>query len=154
MTLIQKCLNRNGLPILVTLVSFWHFAIVRQQTLIPSIAFTSILGDCRVGFVRGVLTDIIFYAVFSEMKYALSALPETLIKMLQVCSLLLPTYMYPHRLFRASSPFRIETYLNSNCCSTSRPAVQNRRIPILFLDMAARSQSKDARTFGGINSKT
>jgi hypothetical protein len=35
---------RNGSPILVTLVSFWHFAIVRQQTLTPSIAFTSIMS--------------------------------------------------------------------------------------------------------------
>ncbi|KDR79985.1 hypothetical protein GALMADRAFT_242167 [Galerina marginata CBS 339.88] len=54
----------NGSPILVTLVSFWHFAVVRQQPLTPSIAFTSIL-------------------VFSEMKFALSALPETFINMLQ-----------------------------------------------------------------------
>ena len=105
LTVILKCLNRNGLPILVTLISFWHFAIVRQQTLLPSIAFTSILGDCQISFVRGVMTDTTFYAVFSEMKYALSALPETFINMLQVCSLLLPTYMYSHRFFRASSPF-------------------------------------------------
>ncbi|KAF8955330.1 multidrug resistance-associated ABC transporter [Flammula alnicola] len=54
----------NGSPILVTLVSFWHFAIFRGQALTPSIAFTSIL-------------------VFSEMKFALSALPETFINMLQ-----------------------------------------------------------------------
>ena len=40
-----KYLHRNGLPILVALVSFWHFSIVRQQPLTPSIAFTSILGD-------------------------------------------------------------------------------------------------------------
>lgn len=33
---------RNGSPILVTLVSFWHFAVIRQQTLTPSIAFTSV----------------------------------------------------------------------------------------------------------------
>ncbi|KAF8154768.1 multidrug resistance-associated ABC transporter [Crassisporium funariophilum] len=54
----------NGSPILVTLVSFWHFTIVRQQPLTPSIAFTSII-------------------VFNEMKFALSALPETFINMLQ-----------------------------------------------------------------------
>ncbi|KAF9450615.1 P-loop containing nucleoside triphosphate hydrolase protein [Macrolepiota fuliginosa MF-IS2] len=54
----------NGTPILVTLVSFWHYAIVRQQPLTPSIAFTSIM-------------------VFSEMKFALSVLPETFINMLQ-----------------------------------------------------------------------
>ena len=107
LTLIQKCLNRNGLPILVTIVSFWHFAIVRQQTLTPSIAFTSIIGSYQVGFVRGVLTDITLYEVFSEMKYAFSALPETFINMLQVCSLLFHTYMYSHHLFRASSPFAV-----------------------------------------------
>ncbi|PPQ81930.1 hypothetical protein CVT25_013778 [Psilocybe cyanescens] len=54
----------NGSPILVTLVSFWHFAVYRKEALTPSIAFTSIL-------------------VFSEMKFALSALPETFINMLQ-----------------------------------------------------------------------
>ncbi|TBU28095.1 multidrug resistance-associated ABC transporter [Dichomitus squalens] len=54
----------NGSPILVTLVSFWHFAVVRKQVLTPSIAFTSI-------------------SVFNEMKFALNALPETLINMLQ-----------------------------------------------------------------------
>ncbi|EPQ52410.1 hypothetical protein GLOTRDRAFT_26339, partial [Gloeophyllum trabeum ATCC 11539] len=66
----------NGSPILVTLVSFWHFAVIRQQTLTPSIAFTSVL--------------------FSEMKFALNALPETLINMLQ----------------SAVSLRRIEKYLN------------------------------------------
>ncbi|KDQ53279.1 hypothetical protein JAAARDRAFT_72568 [Jaapia argillacea MUCL 33604] len=54
----------NGSPLLVTLVSFWHFAVIRQQILTPSIAFTSI-------------------AIFSEMKFALNALPETLINLLQ-----------------------------------------------------------------------
>ncbi|KAH7925080.1 hypothetical protein BV22DRAFT_1195420 [Leucogyrophana mollusca] len=54
----------DGSPILVTIVSFWHFAIIRNQTLTPSIAFTSIL-------------------VFNEMKFALNALPETFINMLQ-----------------------------------------------------------------------
>ncbi|TFK92526.1 multidrug resistance-associated ABC transporter [Polyporus arcularius HHB13444] len=67
----------NGSPILVTLVSFWHFAVVRKQVLTPSIAFTSI-------------------SVFNEMKFALNALPETLINMLQ----------------SAVSLRRIEKYLN------------------------------------------
>jgi ABC-type multidrug transport system fused ATPase/permease subunit len=48
----------------VTLVSFWHFAVWRNQTLSPSIAFTSI-------------------SVFNEMRFALNALPETFINMLQ-----------------------------------------------------------------------
>ncbi|KAG6899520.1 hypothetical protein C0995_005779, partial [Termitomyces sp. Mi166 len=54
----------NGSPILVTLVSFWHFAVIREQRLTPSIAFTSII-------------------VFNEMKFALNALPETFINLLQ-----------------------------------------------------------------------
>lgn len=54
----------NGSPILVTLVSFWHYAVVRKMPLTPSVAFTSIM-------------------VFTEMKFALNALPETFINMLQ-----------------------------------------------------------------------
>ncbi|KAJ7477234.1 multidrug resistance-associated ABC transporter [Mycena galericulata] len=54
----------NGSPMIVTLVSFWHFAVVRQQNLTPSIAFTSVL--------------------FNELKFALSALPNSIIKILQV----------------------------------------------------------------------
>ncbi|KAK7463002.1 hypothetical protein VKT23_007584 [Stygiomarasmius scandens] len=54
----------NGSPILVTLVSFWHFTVVRGQDLTPSVAFTSIM-------------------VFNELKFALNALPETFINMLQ-----------------------------------------------------------------------
>ncbi|KAJ7255868.1 multidrug resistance-associated ABC transporter [Mycena haematopus] len=54
----------NGSPMLVTLVSFWHYAVVRKEILTPSTAFTSII-------------------VFNEMKFALNALPETLINLLQ-----------------------------------------------------------------------
>ncbi|KAF8205439.1 multidrug resistance-associated ABC transporter [Mycena galopus ATCC 62051] len=54
----------NGSPMLVTLVSFWHYAVVRKEILTPSVAFTSII-------------------VFNEMKFALNALPETLINLLQ-----------------------------------------------------------------------
>ncbi|KAG6812192.1 hypothetical protein H0H92_003997 [Tricholoma furcatifolium] len=54
----------NGSPILVTLVSFWHYAVVRGEVLTPSTAFTSIM-------------------VFNEMKFALNALPETFINLLQ-----------------------------------------------------------------------
>ncbi|KAI0761279.1 multidrug resistance-associated ABC transporter [Trametes elegans] len=53
----------NGSPILVTLVSFWHYTVIRKQVLSPSVAFTSVM--------------------FNEMKFALNALPETLINMLQ-----------------------------------------------------------------------
>ncbi|KAH9036170.1 ATP-binding cassette transporter [Lactarius pseudohatsudake] len=54
----------NASPMIVTLVAFFHFAVIKNQTLTPSVAFTSV-------------------AVFSEMKFALNALPETLINMLQ-----------------------------------------------------------------------
>ncbi|KAJ6609306.1 hypothetical protein B0H10DRAFT_2166370 [Mycena sp. CBHHK59/15] len=53
----------NATPVLVTLVSFYHFAVIRGQNLTPAIAFTSVL--------------------FNELKFALSALPETFISMLQ-----------------------------------------------------------------------
>jgi ABC-type multidrug transport system fused ATPase/permease subunit len=51
-------------PLLVTLVSFWHFAVWRKQILSPDIAFTSL-------------------SVFNEMRFALNTLPETFINMLQ-----------------------------------------------------------------------
>ncbi|KAF8178262.1 multidrug resistance-associated ABC transporter [Pholiota molesta] len=54
----------SGIPILVTLASFWHFAVIRNQPLTPSIAFTSIL-------------------VFAEMRFALTSLPEIVINLLQ-----------------------------------------------------------------------
>ncbi|KAJ7349778.1 multidrug resistance-associated ABC transporter [Mycena albidolilacea] len=54
----------NMTPIVVTLVSFYHFAVVRGEALTPSIAFTSII-------------------VFNELKFALAAVPETLIAALQ-----------------------------------------------------------------------
>ncbi|KIK21279.1 hypothetical protein PISMIDRAFT_104265 [Pisolithus microcarpus 441] len=53
----------DGSPIFVTIVAFWHFAVVRGEALTPSIAFTSV--------------------IFNEMKFALNALPETFINMLQ-----------------------------------------------------------------------
>ncbi|CAE6535307.1 unnamed protein product [Rhizoctonia solani] len=49
---------------LVTLVSFFHFAVIRGETLSPSIAFTSL-------------------TVFNEMRFALNTLPETFINILQ-----------------------------------------------------------------------
>ncbi|KAG1745260.1 P-loop containing nucleoside triphosphate hydrolase protein [Suillus lakei] len=55
---------REASPLIVTLVSFWHFAVWRQQTLTPSIAFTSV--------------------IFNEMRFAMNALPETFINLLQV----------------------------------------------------------------------
>ncbi|KAJ7108814.1 multidrug resistance-associated ABC transporter [Mycena epipterygia] len=48
---------------LVTLVSFYHFAVFRGQTLTPSIAFTSVL--------------------FNELKFALNSLPQMFISILQ-----------------------------------------------------------------------
>ncbi|KAF9484310.1 multidrug resistance-associated ABC transporter [Pholiota conissans] len=83
----------NGSPILVTLVSFWHFAIYRGEALTPSIAFTSLL-------------------VFTEMKFALSALPETFINMLQ----------------SFVSMRRIEKYLNSAEVNSVPPLNQQSKI--------------------------
>ncbi|WOO81435.1 ATP-dependent bile acid permease [Vanrija pseudolonga] len=51
-------------PVLVTVVSFLHFTLIRGETLTPSVAFTSI-------------------AVFNELRFALNALPETFIAALQ-----------------------------------------------------------------------
>jgi hypothetical protein len=51
-------------PVLVTLVSFLHFTLVGGHRLTPAIAFTAV-------------------AVFSELRYALSALPETFIQAIQ-----------------------------------------------------------------------
>ncbi|KAJ8082867.1 hypothetical protein PM082_008724 [Marasmius tenuissimus] len=54
----------SATPILVTLVAFFHFTVIRGQQLTPHIAFTSI-------------------AVFNELEFALNTLPETLINTLQ-----------------------------------------------------------------------
>ncbi|KAG9120664.1 hypothetical protein FRC07_003763, partial [Ceratobasidium sp. 392] len=48
----------------MTLVSFFHFAVIRQQDLTPSIAFTAL-------------------AIFNELKYAMTTLPDTIINILQ-----------------------------------------------------------------------
>ena len=34
--------NRNASPMIVTLVAFFHFAVIKNQTLTPSVAFTSV----------------------------------------------------------------------------------------------------------------
>ncbi|KAH9043928.1 ATP-binding cassette transporter [Lactarius pseudohatsudake] len=54
----------NASPIVLALVAFFHFAVIKNETLTPSVAFTSV-------------------AIFYELKFALNALPETLINMLQ-----------------------------------------------------------------------
>ncbi|KAL0959849.1 hypothetical protein HGRIS_011525 [Hohenbuehelia grisea] len=79
----------SGSPIIVTLVAFWHFAVYRGQILTPSIAFTSI-------------------SVFTELRFALNALPETFINMLQ-------TFV---------SLRRIEKYLNGAEVSSVPPLAQ------------------------------
>ncbi|KAF7354869.1 Multidrug resistance-associated ABC transporter [Mycena sanguinolenta] len=55
----------NASPVVCCCASFWHFAVVRQQTLTPSIAFTSVI-------------------LFNELKFALSVLPNSMINFLQV----------------------------------------------------------------------
>lgn len=51
-------------PVLVTVVSFIHYTLIRGENLTPAVAFTSI-------------------AVFDELRFALNALPETMIQALQ-----------------------------------------------------------------------
>ena len=111
--LVQKCFYRNGLPITVTLVSFWHFAIVRQQTLTPSIAFTSILGDCQVGFVRGVRTDITFLCSFLGDEVCAQCFAWNFHQRVSgMFSLLLSTYIYSSFVQSFVSIRRIDKYLN------------------------------------------
>ena len=38
-------INRAGSPILVTIAAFFHFVVIREQVLSPSIAFTSMAGE-------------------------------------------------------------------------------------------------------------
>jgi hypothetical protein len=98
--LLPTWYDRNASPMIVTLVAFFHFAVIKNQTLTPSVAFTSVrvttsgcisLTDenhCRS--LVSVTHDVNEFGVnwispvFSEMKFALNALPETLINMLQV----------------------------------------------------------------------
>ncbi|KAJ7641019.1 multidrug resistance-associated ABC transporter [Roridomyces roridus] len=54
----------NATPVIVTLVAFYHFAVVRGEVLKPSIMFTSII-------------------VFSELRFAMNGLTETFINLLQ-----------------------------------------------------------------------
>ena len=44
----RSIVGRAATPLFVTLVSFWHFAVYRGQTLTPSIAFTSMAGNVVV----------------------------------------------------------------------------------------------------------
>ena len=95
--------GRAATPLFVTLVSFWHFAVYRGQTLTPSIAFTSMAGNVVV-YVRGYILLIIpSLVVFSELKFALNALPETLISMLQVRFLFLEPEDNVRRFLRRAS---------------------------------------------------
>jgi ABC-type multidrug transport system fused ATPase/permease subunit len=80
-------------PVLVTLISFLHFTLVGGHRLTPAIAFTAV-------------------AVFSELRYALSALPETFIQAIQ--SKRTPAHEPPraHMLLGFVSCKRIEKYLS------------------------------------------
>ncbi|CAE6528569.1 unnamed protein product [Rhizoctonia solani] len=60
----RELMHQKRNYLIETLVSFFHFTVIRQQTLTPSIAFTSL-------------------TVFNEMRFALNTLPETFINILQ-----------------------------------------------------------------------
>jgi hypothetical protein len=72
-------------PILVTLVAFWHYAVIRQQPLTPSVAFTSV-GLNRLATYRHIAHLVSQLIVFADLKYAMNVLPEDIIKILQVCT--------------------------------------------------------------------
>ncbi len=40
--LLPTWYDRSATPIVVTLVTFFHFAVIKDQTLTPSVAFTSV----------------------------------------------------------------------------------------------------------------
>jgi hypothetical protein len=40
--LLPTWFDRNASPMIVTLVAFFHFAVIKNQTLTPSVAFTSV----------------------------------------------------------------------------------------------------------------
>ncbi|KAL5480838.1 hypothetical protein ACEPAI_9778 [Sanghuangporus weigelae] len=70
----------NISPLLVTLVAFWHFTVVRGQALTPSIAFTSVCLLSRFFSHHSYLMAVF---VFSKLKFALNAIPGTTVKTLQ-----------------------------------------------------------------------
>ena len=70
-----------------------------------------------------------FSAVFSEMKFALSALPETFINVLQVCFLSYLLYKFSSFFFQSFvSLRRIEKYLNGAEVNTVPPLDQQSKI--------------------------
>ncbi|KAG8964201.1 hypothetical protein FRC03_002096 [Tulasnella sp. 419] len=109
----------NASPILVTLVSFWHFTVIRGETLTPSIAFTSL-------------------TVFNELKFALNALPETFINMLQ--SLV--------------SVRRIENYLHSKEVSAVPPLHEQDVDRDVTLNSATITWPKDQKMATGSSTAT
>jgi hypothetical protein len=89
-------------PIIVTVVSFYHFAVIRGEALTPSIAFTSVRSTATsiINFTQSrqrvghwyeaicvfweLLLTVRTNAVFNELKFALAVIPETYINLLQV----------------------------------------------------------------------
>jgi ABC-type multidrug transport system fused ATPase/permease subunit len=92
---------RNTSPIVVTLVSFWHFTVIRGQVLTPSIAFTSVSMFLLSPFPHRSQSDHVprsavcvrlspeisrvsdRHIVFNKLKFALNTLPQTFLSMLQ-----------------------------------------------------------------------
>ena len=91
----------------MTLISFWHFTIVRQQPLTPSTAFTSILGDWLINWLRAWCSDQHYFFLCSFLRDEVCAQYFTWNfhrHASGMFSLLLLTYMYSLHLFSASSP--------------------------------------------------
>ncbi|KAH9475078.1 ABC transporter 7 [Psilocybe cubensis] len=89
-------------PILVILVTFYHFTVIQKQQLTPSIAFPSII-------------------VFSTLKFALNSLPETFAKLMQSLVSLrrIATYL------QSSERDVVPAYLSVHASATTSIAFEN-----------------------------
>ncbi len=133
---------RSGIPIIVTLVSFWHFVVIRKQPLTPSIAFTSIIGEWLFSSdYLGWPAHHVPNLVFAEMRFALTSLPEIVINILQVSisidlqySMKLIVYQFAgHGLFATRRSLFKQR--RSRSSSPSRTATQNNRIRIMYSNL-------------------
>ncbi|KAJ6612172.1 multidrug resistance-associated ABC transporter [Mycena sp. CBHHK59/15] len=94
----------NGSPMIVTLVSFWHFVVVRKEILTPSIAFTSII-------------------LFNEMKFALSAIPNSFVKISQTVLSIrrIEKYLGTAEVTYVTSPARQSQAIAFQSCTVAWP---------------------------------
>ncbi|KAI8149056.1 P-loop containing nucleoside triphosphate hydrolase protein [Fennellomyces sp. T-0311] len=97
----------QGSPLLVTVVSFWSYTVLQGNELTAPIAFTSVI-------------------VFNELRFALNAIPETFIELLQALI----------------SVRRIQTYLDHDEIEPAPPVDLNKEVKIAFEDATISWSSK------------